>query len=233
MASLFDATDAFYPPAGPVVDGRRVLKSVPNLSSIGASLTDYRLLYGVREVPLSRFSPSTSYSATEYDRAVKLAADIAASRSIAPLIVVVDHEGPARPYVLEGGHRLDALFMLGARALPAVVVVDEEHEAGLSSGSRGKREWPWLTLKQIAKYEPLAKQLHVSEVARSPRGFLPAFKRAGGDPRRLSPYWWGRRQDFVARHMAQAKARGEAFLRTGEMSPRHLALVMWAYSPRL
>lgn len=230
MSARLDAADAAFPRAGAVVDGRRLRAHVPNLDSIEASLSDYTVLPGVRRVPLRLFSSGGSYSVSEHRRTVKLAEEIAASREIAPLIVVVDHEGPTRPYVLEGGHRLDALLMLGARELPAVVVVEEAE--GMASG-QSKREWPWLTLRQIAAYEPEARRLGVSSVARGRGGFLPAYKRAGGDPRKLSGYWWGRRQDFVARHMAQAKARGEAFLRTGEMSPRHLALVMWAYSPRL
>lgn len=103
---------------------------------------------------------------------------------------------------------------------------------GAEHGHPGKHEWePWLTLSQIAPFEDVAKKMGVSKVARSMRGFLPQYKRVGGDFDKLSDYWWGRRQDFVSRHMKQAKVRHEAFLKTGELSPRHLALIMWAYSP--
>lgn len=94
-----------------------------------------------------------------------------------------------------------------------------------------KKEWPWMTLKQARAFEALAKARGVSVKARSPSGFFTQFKHVGGDYRKLNDYWWGRRQDFVARHMKQARVRREAFLKTGELSPRHLALIMWAYSP--
>jgi hypothetical protein len=118
-----------------------------------------------------------------------------------------------------------ALDKLGGpltRALP---------KAGMASGSKPKKEWPWLSLEDTLAFEPLARKKSISTKARSPSGFLTQFKRVNGDFRKLNDYWWGRRQDFVARHMQQAKNNREAFLKTGEMSPRHLALIMWAYSP--
>jgi len=50
-----------------------------------------------------------------------------------------------------------------------------------------------LSLKTIKKYEPDMKRLKVSEVARSPRGFLTAYKRAG-NPDKLSKDWQTKRQ---------------------------------------
>lgn len=111
--------------AGDTVDGRTVRQSVPNMGSIAASLDNYTVLDGVREVPLSAFEQTAAKdlfaTKNDRDRVRALASQIEASGEIAPLIVVVDNEGP---YVLEGGHRLAALDALGAKSLPAVVVID-------------------------------------------------------------------------------------------------------------
>jgi hypothetical protein len=93
------------------------------------------------------------------------------------------------------------------------------------------REAPWLRLDVIELLEPLAKELGVSEVARSKKGFMGAYRKAGGDPDRLSDWWIDRRNNFNARHMAQVKKRGEALWKDGYPTRRHLALIMWAYSP--
>lgn len=113
-----------YKLAGDVVDGRYVRDEIPNTSSIGSSLGNYRTLDGIRVVPFSAFKrmgPIKFHSVSEERKTVRLAKQIAASREINPLIVVEDSEGP---YILEGGHRFDALRMLKARAFPALVVVD-------------------------------------------------------------------------------------------------------------
>lgn len=107
---------------GDIVDGRTVLGDIPNMGSIGSSLDDYEVLDGVREVPFSAFTqlPKLSYySATEASRTKDLAERIRQSGEIKPLIVVMDEEGP---YILEGGHRFDALRELNARSFPALVV---------------------------------------------------------------------------------------------------------------
>ena len=84
--------------------------------------------------------------------------------------------------------------------------------------------YPWLSLDVIAKYEPEMKILGVSKVARSSRGFLTAYKRAGGIPGRMSEYWIRKRDGFIARHLAQYKKdKGHR---------RRLALIAWAYKPR-
>ena len=61
-----------------------------------------------------------------------------------------------------------------------------------------------LSLKTIKKYEPAMREKKVSEVARSPRGFLSAYKRAGS-PDKLSDNWKQKRKAFIARHGAQYK----------------------------
>lgn len=94
------------------------------------------------------------------------------------------------------------------------------------------KEPAWLAADEIATWVPLMRHWQVSEVARSPRGFLRAFAKANGDPDQLTPYWRARRNAFVARHMAQVKMRSEPLFHGGLPTRRHLALIAWAYSPR-
>lgn len=125
-ADAATVADGPYQLAGDVVDGRKVLPEIPNLSSISASLTDYKVLKGVREVPFAAFTQMGKLAYATVDarsRAQELAEAITESREIAPLIVVVDSDGP---YVLEGSHRFDALRELGAKSFPALVVIDNE-----------------------------------------------------------------------------------------------------------
>jgi hypothetical protein len=89
----------------------------------------------------------------------------------------------------------------------------------------------YLSLWLIDQYVSAARKLGVSVVARSSRGFMAAYRRAGGDPNRLSDNWALKRDNFVARHMAQVKAHGEPLWKDGMPTRRHLALIMWAYSP--
>jgi hypothetical protein len=110
--------------AGSVVDGRTVRDGVPNQSSIAASFTKYQILPGVREVPMSAMDQE--YVKDVQRRGVDagtqtLADQIKESEEISPLIVAVDAKGL---YILEGGHRFDALLKLGARSFPAQVVMD-------------------------------------------------------------------------------------------------------------
>jgi hypothetical protein len=89
----------------------------------------------------------------------------------------------------------------------------------------------FLSLSTIARYEALARKRSVSVVARGPDGFLPAYKRAGAASA-LPDYWRRRREAFIARHMAQVEGRNEPLWDLdGRPSRRHLALIMWAYSP--
>ena len=91
--------------------------------------------------------------------------------------------------------------------------------------------YPYLPMSAIRKYEPLMRAQDVSVVARSARGFLTAYKKAGGDPNKLSDAWDKKREAFVKRHMAQVKKRKEKLWKDGEPTRRHLALIAWAYSP--
>lgn len=106
------------PRTGASVDGRMVRAHVPNRSSIEASIANAEVLPGVRSIPLAAFD----YKPGDPDqRTLKLAAEIEESEELNPLIVGIDGKGP---YVIEGGHRLDALYVLKAMELPAVVVID-------------------------------------------------------------------------------------------------------------
>lgn len=125
-----------YRMAGKVVDGLTVRSQVPNMDSIAATLNDYEVLPGIREVPMSAFDAPNTYSADDQRRVRELAQRIESSGEINPLIVVEDAEGL---YVLEGGHRLAALDRLGKKSLPAVVVLDTESlEGGGALESRGR-----------------------------------------------------------------------------------------------
>ncbi len=115
-----------YKPAKERVNRLLVGDEVPNTSSIAASLVDYEILSGVREVPFSAFTqmgPLRYYSVSEEHRTKALAGEIDQSGMINPLIVIEDIEGP---YILEGAHRFDALRELGVKIFPALVVLDLE-----------------------------------------------------------------------------------------------------------
>ncbi len=115
---------------GTRVDGRVVRDDVPNYGSIDASLNDYEVLDGIREVPMTAFDASYIESIKPErldERTRNLAAAIRESGEINPLIVAVDSKGA---YIIEGGHRFDALIASGAKSIPAVVVVDLEDAPG-------------------------------------------------------------------------------------------------------
>lgn len=80
-----------------------------------------------------------------------------------------------------------------------------------------------MSLIRIREKEPEMRRLKVSEVARSPRGFLTAYKRAGGNPNNLSEAWHNKRRGFIARHLVQ--------YRQNPTQRRKLALNAWAYEP--
>jgi hypothetical protein len=90
----------------------------------------------------------------------------------------------------------------------------------------------WQSLATVKRYEAQARSLGVSAVARSPRGFLSAFKQAGGSARamnatRVPGYpnqtWAQRRNAYIARHLPQYRRQPTA--------RRRLSLIMWAYRP--
>lgn len=82
----------------------------------------------------------------------------------------------------------------------------------------------YMPLQSIIKLEPEMKRLKVSEVARSPRGFLTQYKRVGGNPDKLSEHWRNKREGFIARHKVQYDKN--------KTPRRKLALQAWAYNPK-
>ncbi len=112
-----------YPVAGAIVDGRQVTDDIDNISSVRATIMWPTFLEDIREVPLSDFSAPPSVT----PRTLALAEEIRNSNIIMPLIVAFDNRGP---WILEGGHRYDALKIIGAHSFPAMVVVDSEEAEG-------------------------------------------------------------------------------------------------------
>jgi len=86
-----------------------------------------------------------------------------------------------------------------------------------------------MSLSGVVKYEKSAEDQGVSEVARSPSGFLGQLKKFGSVSK-LPEEWKRKRNGFIARHMAQAKDE-TLWDSDGNPSRRALALIMWAYMP--
>jgi hypothetical protein len=119
--------DTIFSLAGEIVDGRKVRQNIPNYSSIDSSLENYTVANGIKEIPMDVFAdnalPISFYSLSEEKRTKNLAKEIHRSQEISPLIVVYDSKGL---YILEGGHRFDALKILQAQSIPALLVFDED-----------------------------------------------------------------------------------------------------------
>ena len=111
----------------------------------------------------------------------------------------------------------------------------EDRDAFAVERMAASEEPAWLDLDTVLAAVPAAAANGVSEVARSRRGFVAAYRDADGDPAALArddhsgQDWRARRNAFVARHTAQGDAEG--YWSGGAPTRRHLALVMWAYSP--
>ena len=120
-----DVLDKEYPIInGNEIEGLLIRSQIPNMGSIEASLTNYEILDGIRQVSFASFTQMENlsyYSPDEERKTKELAEQIKYNKEINPLIVVVDDEGP---YVLEGGHRFDALRELNIPSFPAKVVID-------------------------------------------------------------------------------------------------------------
>jgi|694.fasta_scaffold30910_2 hypothetical protein len=86
-----------------------------------------------------------------------------------------------------------------------------------------------MPLSEVLKYVDDAERLGVSEVARSERGFLTAYKKAG-NYRNLSDTWKLKRNGFIARHLTKAKMENEN-IKDYRNNRRALALIMWAFKP--
>lgn len=115
---------------GRKVDGLYVLGDTPNQGSIAATFDDYRIMKGIKEVPLSDFNAKPTdlfYAKDDIDRTKALAEAIRQSGEVKPLIVVT--KKGEDPYILEGAHRLGALHILGKKSFPAMVVEDVSTDA--------------------------------------------------------------------------------------------------------
>lgn len=126
-----------YPKVGNEIAGLRVTDEIANTSSISASLYKWEILDDVREIKFTDFKDldkPSFYSQTERKQTEELAAAIKENGYIDPLIVVIDDKGP---WVLEGGHRFDALQIAGYKSFPALLVVDREKLPDTSSVERG------------------------------------------------------------------------------------------------
>jgi uncharacterized ParB-like nuclease family protein len=111
---------------GDEVAGLTVREYVPNIDSISASLENYEVLSGIRRVPARAFDAEylDSLRAGSLDkRTADLSEQIKQSKEINPLIVAVDSKGA---YIIEGGHRFDALMIQGRESVPAKVVIDQD-----------------------------------------------------------------------------------------------------------
>jgi len=133
---------------GNEVSGLSIRDGIPNMGSIDASLIDYEILDGIREVSFSKSFPEYTikpkqYSVQEDERVLKLAEQIKNNREISPLIVVIDKEGA---YILEGGHRFDALRLLGIDSFPAKIVLDLE---SLNNESKMLNEGGIMSLQDL------------------------------------------------------------------------------------
>jgi len=130
---------AVYPPAGKAVDGLRVINKIeipdsdPSWPVYLAKLDIffYAVMEGFRKVPVKDFpnTPKQLMMTKDGVRAAHFVAhQIQSSRSISPLLVIVDSDGP---YLLGGTMPFDdevvcvALKMLGVRHFPAMVVLDD------------------------------------------------------------------------------------------------------------
>lgn len=103
----------------------------------------------------------------------------------------------------------------------------------------------FIPLEDIEVLVPHLQARGISKIALGPGGFLEAFRRAKGDPDKLSPEWIRKREGFIRRHRAQAKENREAWWerRSGREEDeldrrtrkrptrRHGALIAWAHSP--
>lgn len=124
--SLISYWSKKYPIAGPIVSGLRVDDShIPNTSSISASMDEYRIANGLREIPISDFDNARDifYAKNDFDRSRLLSEKIRSSGYVVPLIIAVDSIADG-PYILEGSHRFVALTYLGVKSFPALLVID-------------------------------------------------------------------------------------------------------------
>lgn len=117
--------------------------------------------------------------------------------------------------------------------LAALIIAAYAYNRGSKTPPRTSLEgasFPWMRLSTAERAKKFAAKRGVSKVARSPRGFMTQYARAGSASK-LPPKWKRNRNNFVKRHMAQVRKNDEALWKGDEPTDRHLALAMWAYTP--
>jgi hypothetical protein len=90
------------------------------------------------------------------------------------------------------------------------------------------KEYKYMTLFEIAPYEKEMQIRGVSEVARSPQGFLSYFKKIGGNPQRVNKFWRSKRHSFISRTMGAYRLHKE---KGHNVERQRLSLIAWAYLP--
>jgi hypothetical protein len=89
----------------------------------------------------------------------------------------------------------------------------------------------FIDLAIVETFVPVARELGICTGARHPRGFLAAYRRAGGDHGKLPRKWLDLRSRTVAGLIAAARRASEPWWDHGVPTRRHVALIMWAFSP--
>ena len=125
--------DKLYPKLlGDTCGSLKVRGTIPNLSSISAGYNndeDWTELPGVRVVKMKseKEYEYVPHSSSEDRYTKRLKSEIIESMEINPPIVVIDNLSNLEDYyILEGGHRFDALLLMGIKEFPAIVVVETE-----------------------------------------------------------------------------------------------------------
>ena len=110
------------------------------------------------------------------------------------------------------------------------------------------KDYSWLSLREVEKFEPLMERKGVSKVARGVQsskqtreGFMEAYRAVNGSKSKMASrrtgygdqYWDERRHGFISRHIKQMKKdkHSSGWMPNGEPTRRHLGLIAWAYSP--
>lgn len=99
---------------------------IPSLDSISATLSKYKVIPGIRAIPILELNTDPHhnfYTTDDLNRIKELSEEIMKNGYIKPLILVLDRKGF---WVLEGAHRMCALHLLQVNTLPALIVVDFE-----------------------------------------------------------------------------------------------------------
>jgi hypothetical protein len=89
-------------------------------------------------------------------------------------------------------------------------------------------EYKYMTLFDIATYEKEMALCGVSEIARSPQGFLSYYKKIGGNPARVNHFWRNKRHSFISRTLGAYRLHKDKGHNVERM---RLSLIAWAYYP--